>query len=159
MTSWTKREPVQNLVILGDDPENKKKASGLLAALVQDRMYPDKTNYELVQKSGDSVLLSGSASLARQIGPGDVGKFIKCEFTGWGKSPNGKFKAIDVFVWDAEPTAEMKAWPRWSELQAKANSGNGAKGSAPAKQPAPATAPLEEFEDFPDDADNDDLPF
>src|ERR1700737_4564135 len=96
--SWEKREPVTNLDVLGDDEGNRKKVGGLLIGLPKDRMYPDKVNYEIVQKDGEVLVLAGSASLRNQIGEADIGHFIKCEFTGWGKSPNGKFKAIDVFV-------------------------------------------------------------
>lgn len=159
--SWAKREAVTNLVVLGDGPDHKKKVGGLLIDTPFDRMYPDKMNYVLVQKSGEEIVLSGSASLGRQIAPTDVGKFVKCEFTGWGKSNNGKFKVIDVNVWEGEPNADMKAWPRYAEFagrtQAQRKNGNG---SGP-KHAAPA-APADEFEDFDNSpiADpDDDLPF
>lgn len=150
--TWTKREAVTNLAVLGDEEGNKKKIGGLLIGCPRDRMYPDKTNYELVQKDGEVQVLSGSASLRNQIGEADVGKFIKCEFTGWGKSANGKYKAIDVFVFDGEPTADMKAWPRYSEFA----NGNGKK--APA---AKAAAPSDDFESLPGGTqdEEDDLPF
>lgn len=137
---WNKREPVSNLVILGDDEGNVKKVGGLLAAVTQDSMYPNRHNYELVQKNGDSINLAGSASLSRQIAPGDVGKFLKAEFIGWGKSANGKFKQIVVYLWDGEPNEEMRKWPRFAEFH-----GNG-KG---------------EEADFPNPADDpdSDLPF
>jgi hypothetical protein len=61
--------------------------------------------------------LAGSASLSRQIFPADVGKFVKCSFQGWGKSANGKFKQIEVQIYSGEPTAEMKAWPRYGEVK------------------------------------------
>jgi hypothetical protein len=98
--TWTKREPVTNLVVLGDEEGNKKKVGGLLIGCPKDRMYPEKTNYELVQQDGEVQVLSGSASLRNQIGEGDIGKFVKMEFTGWGKSANGKYKAIEVNIWD-----------------------------------------------------------
>lgn len=153
--SWSKREAVTNLVILGDGDGNKRKVGGLLIGMPQDSGYPDKTNYEIVQQDGETILLSGSASLARQIHESDIGKFIKCEFTGWGKSPNGKFKAIDVNVWEGEPTAQMKAWPKYAEFQAA---------KAPAKQMAKATAPLGGADDFEEvsgalEDEEDDLPF
>ena len=112
---WNKREPASNLVILGDDEGNVASVSGLLVAVTQDTMYPNRMNYELVQRSGDSLHLAGSASLGRQIGPHDVGKFVKCAFAGWGKSANGKFKQIEVNVWEGDPTEAMKSWPRYGE--------------------------------------------
>jgi hypothetical protein len=149
---WTKREPVSNLVVLGDDDGQVKKVGGLLASLKQDTMYPARNNYELVQKDGSSLWLAGSASIGRQVGPTDVGKFLKCEFMGWGSSKNGKFKEIDVVIWDGEPTDDMKKWPRWKEVAAKAANGNGAsKGEQP---PAHTDADHEE-----DEGDDGDLPF
>jgi len=142
---WNKREPVSNLVVLGDDEGQTEKVAGLLMSTKQDNMYPARMNYELVQKSGESIWLAGSASIGRQLGPTDVGKFVKCRFTGWGKSKNGKFKEIEVIVWDGEVTADMKAWPRWAEV---------------AKNPGAAGVPTAPVEDYPEQApDDDDLPF
>lgn len=151
--TWAKREAVTNLVILGEDEGNKKKVGGLLVGTPRDRMYPEKVNYELVQRNGDTLLLSGSASLARQLGEADIGKFVKCEFVGWGKSPNGKFKAIDVNVWEGEVTPEMKEWPRYGEF-------NGGAKPKPAAVAQPAQGGGEEFDGFDDTAAGDeDLPF
>lgn len=158
--AWAKREAVTNLVVLGDSPDHKKKVGGLLIGTPFDRMYPDKMNYVIVQKSGEEIVLSGSASLGRQLTDGDIGKFVKCEFTGWGKSANGKFKIIDVNVWEGAPNDDMKAWPRFGEFQAptqaqKKQNGNGHKA-------APAPAPADDFDDFdnsPVTDPDDDLPF
>jgi hypothetical protein len=153
--TWTKREAVTNLVILGDSPDNKKKVGGLLIGCPFDRMYPDKMNYLIVQQDGEELVLSGSASLGRQLSDRDVGKFVKCEFNGWGKSANGKFKVIDVNVWEDEPNDAMKKWPRFAEFNAKPN------GKPPIAKAIPVTPVADEFEDFPganSDAD-DDLPF
>ncbi len=152
--SWEKREPVTNLVILGDGEGQKKKIGGLLVGIEADRGYPDKNNYLIVTQDGETHTLSGSASLARQIGANDVGKFIKCEFTGWGKSANGKFKAIEVFVFSGEPDEKMKAWPRFAEFAGKAGK------KAPTKA-EPARNADDEFEDFPGALadEDDDLPF
>ena len=152
--SWEKREAVTNLVILGDEQGHKKKVGGLMIACQKDKAYPDKMNYVLVQQDGEEQVLSGSASLSRQLGEEDVGKFVKCEFTGWGRSGNGKFKIIDVNVWGGEPNDAMKAWPRFAEFHAPKTNG---------KPPVESkvTVPAAEFEDFPGalaDAD-DDLPF
>lgn len=150
-SGWNKREPVSNLVILGDADENATKASGLLARVVPDTVYKERNNYELVQKNGESVMLAGSASLSRQIGQTDVGHFIKATFKGWGKSANGKFKDIEVLIYEGEPTPDMKAWPRWKELNSKS--------------PKPGkSAPVEEDETppeehIPDLDEDDDLPF
>lgn len=160
--TWTKREAVTNLVVLGDGEGQKKKVGGLLIGTPADRGYPDKVNYELVQRDGEVHLLSGSASLARQIGVGDIGKFIKCEFAGWGKSANGKFKAIDVFVFDGEPTEDMKKWPLYAETVAKlaSNSPQRTHAKATAKAPAGGQAG-DDFADFPGalNDEDDDLPF
>ena len=155
--AWAKREPVTNLVVLGDEEGNKKKVGGLLIGCPKDRMYPDKTNYELVQQDGEVQVLSGSASLRNQIGEADVGKFVKMEFTGWGKSANGKYKAIEVFVYDGELTDVMKKWPRLAEFQ------NGAaKPKEKAKAAAPASGGADDFEEWPSGGlveEDDDLPF
>lgn len=149
--TWTKREAVTNLAVLGDEEGNKKKVGGLLIGCPRDRMYPDKTNYELVQKDGEVLVLSGSASLRNQLGEADVGKFVKCEFTGWGKSPNGKYKVIEVFVFDGEPTDDMKKWPHYGEF--------GGNGKKPAKAAAPAAKQDDDFDEFPGNTGDDDLPF
>lgn len=147
--TWQKREPVTNLVVLGDEEGNKKKVGGLLIGCPKDRMYPDKTNYELVQEDGEVAVLSGSASLRNQIGESDIGKFIKCEFTGWGKSANGKYKAIDVNIWEGEVTdARMKAWPRYAEF---APNGNGKKAAVTKKEVADTfdAEPVQDEDDLP----------
>ena len=147
---WEKREAVTDLTILGNAEESHvKKVGGLLASIKPDRRYPadpergkkGNWHYELVQKNGESITVPGSASINSQLGPDDVGRFVRMEFLGWGNSPNGKFKQIDVMVWTAEPNEDMKAWPRFAEFY-----GNG-KG---AEQP-----PVSEAEEDPDD----DLPF
>jgi len=151
--SWQKRESVSsNLVTLGDDEGHVKRVSGLLAAVRQDPNPKYKNPvYELVQKNGDSVLLAGSASLSRQIFETDIGKFLKAEFLKWGTSPNGKFKEIEVNIWDGEPTDAMKAWPRWKEFQKN--------GAATAK----TSAVRDEGEQFGETTESldpdDDLPF
>lgn len=141
--TWQKREPVQNLVVLGDDEGQVKKIGGLLAGMRQDQRYPSRHNYELVKQDGESVWLAGSASLSNQLFPGDVGKFVKCEFKGWGRSANGKFKDIEVLIYDGEPTADMKKWPRFAELSGKRT-----------EQPPPPEPPEDE-----DPGGDDDLPF
>ena len=135
--TWTKRDPVSNLVVLGDDEGQVRKVGGLLAAVTQDQQYPSRNNYELVQKDGNSIVVAGSASLSRQIFPKDVGKFLKATFLGWGKSPNGKFKQIEVNIWDGEPNDEMRRWPRYDEF-------TNSKGRATAEKPARS-----EFDDLP----------
>lgn len=119
---FTKREAVTDLIVLGDDEGQVKKAGGLLAATRQDTMYPSRLNYELVQKNGESKWLAGSASLGRQLGPEDVGRFIKCTFKGWGRSGSGKFKEIEVLVSDDDLPEELLNWPRYDEIQRKKNS-------------------------------------
>jgi hypothetical protein len=146
--TWSKRDPVSNLIILGDDEGQVRKVAGLLASVRQDQQYPARQNYELVQKDGESHWLAGSASLSRQLFPGDVGKFVKCVFTGWGKSANGKFKQIEVQVFDGEPTDEMKKWPRYTQVSKKA----AADGGTPPVGDPPEEVPVDEEED-------DDLPF
>ncbi len=142
--AWSKREPVSNLVVLGDDEGQVKKVGGLLASVKQDAQYPSRSNYELIQKDGESIMLAGSASIGRQLFPGDIGRFVKLTFMGWGSSKNGKFKEIEVNVFDGEPTDDMKKWPRYAELSRKP------KGESADGDPGPT--------DTGDDFD-DDLPF
>ncbi len=153
--AWAKREPVTNLVVLGDDDGNKHTVGGLLIGTPRDRMYPEKVNYEIVRADGEEIVLSGSASLNRQIAEGDIGKFIKCEFKGWGKSANGKFKNIEVNVWEGEPNDQMKAWPRYAEFAAPTQAQK--KAAANGKKAALA----DEFEEdrSPIQDEDDDLPF
>lgn len=117
---FVKREVLDNLVILGDDDGNVQKAGGILTRLIINTTFEKpKTDYEYVDKSGELKIIGGGATLARQISPSDVGKFFKMEFEGWGKSANGKFKKIAVYMWDGEPTEPMKAWPRFKEFYGK----------------------------------------
>lgn len=140
--TWEKREPVSNLVVLGDDENNIKKTGGLLLAVVKDSKYQNRSNYQIVQKDGTVITLAGSASLNNQIHAEDVGKFLKAEFKGWGKSANGRFKEIEVLIWEGEPTDEMKNWPRFKDAQKKASQ----------SEPEP------EYHDETED-DDQDLPF
>ena len=146
---WSKREAVTDLVILGDAEGNVKSVGGLLVGIEPDRGYPDKDNFKIEKQNGDVVTVSGSASLSRQIGPQDVGKFIKAEFQGWGKSPNGKFKAIDVHVWEGEPNNEMLKYPSYGKVKPT----NG--------KPVEQKAPAQSDDEFPGalEAQDDDLPF
>ena len=146
---FTKREIQDNLVILGDDDGNVQKAGGILTRLILNTQFEKaKTDYEYVDKNGDLKVIGGSATLARQISPNDVGKFFKMEFEGWGKSANGKFKKIAVYFWDGEPNVQMQSWPRFFEFYGKS-------------APAPNTPAAQKFEDMPKqlEDDDDDLPF
>lgn len=150
---WAKREAVTNLVMLGDEEGHKKTVGGLLIGCPKDRMYPDKTNYEIVKQDGEVIVLSGSASLNRQINDQDVGKFIKCEFKGWGRSANGKFKEIEVLVWEGEVDAKMKSWPRYSEFQTPTQAEK--KAAANGKHtPVPAGGGYDDFPPALEDEDD-----
>ena len=140
---WSKREVSANLVILGDAEGNVKSVGGLLAGISPDPRYPDNRRYELVQKDGSSKSLAGSASINSQLGVGDVGKFVKLAFTGWGHSANGRFKEISVEVFEGEATDDMKKWPRWSEFQ------NGAKAKVKASAEPLPPEPSGEDDDLP----------
>ncbi len=157
--AWAKREAVTNLVMLGDGEGHRRTVGGLLIGTPRDSMYPDKTNYVIVQKDGEEIVLSGSASLGRQINDQDIGKFLKCEFTGWGHSPNGKFKMIDVNVWEGEPNDAMKKWPRYGEFTAPTQAQK--KAAAPVAAKAAAPAQTDDFGDFDNRTaeESDDLPF
>ena len=152
---WTKREPVSNLTMLGDAEGQIESCGGLLVEIHPDPNPKFKNFiYELVQKNGESINLAGSASLTRQINETDIGHFIKCEFKGWGDSPNGKFKMCEVHVWNDEPTADMKKWPRYAELQPAPMAKSVSKAKA---KPA-----ADDFEDAVPKVvadDSDDLPF
>lgn len=143
--TWTKREVNTNLVILGDGEGNVRSAAGLLASVTRDPRYPDNRRYELVQKDGTSKSIAGSASINSQLGVDDVGKFVKLAFTGWGTSGNGKFKQIEVQVYEGAATEEMKKWPRYNEVHRN--------GQPKASLVAPPT-PEQPVED-----EDDDLPF
>lgn len=135
---WHKREPASDLVILGDGEGQIERIGGLLVGVIPDPRYPDNRRYELVQQNGESRFVAGSASINSQMGPGDVGKFVKLTFQGWAKGSRGqRFKDIEVLVWEGEPNADMKKWPRYGEFDGT---------------PMPSEAPIED--DY-----GDDLPF
>jgi hypothetical protein len=149
MGGFVKREVAENFVALGDGEGEVKKVGGILVRFVENNHFDKpKTDYEYLDKNGNMQLLSGSASLARQINGGDLGKFFKAEFIGWGKSARGKFKNIAVYIWDGEPTDDMRKWPKFEDYYK-------GTGAAPAKR----------FEDKPaaivkgEEQDDDDLPF
>lgn len=144
---WTKREVENDLVILGDAEGHVKQAGGLLVGIKPDPQYPNNRRYSLVRENGEEFVIPGSASINRQLSVNDIGHFIKLEFVGWGKSPNGKFKEIAVHVWDGEPTEKMTKWPRFGEFQ---KNGTSTKNTAP-----------EDFEDMPEplQPEDDGLPF
>jgi len=161
---WKKQEAVGNFVTLGDDAESVKAFGGLLLRVEQNTMYPQKLDYITVKKNGEVVRLSGSASLARQLGPAHVGQFYKAEFLGWGKSANGKFKEIAVHLWDGDLTPDMEQWPMLHEARQNAVKVGVAQGKAPPPKAQPKEA--DGFDDFPEalaDAgatgDDSDLPF
>lgn len=143
---WQKREGSTNLVILGDAEGNARKAAGLLAAVTTDRRYPDNKRYELVQQDGSSISLAGSTAINSQLGPDDVGRFVKITFTGWEKGRNGRYKTFEIEVYEGEPTADMLKWPRYAEL-------NEPRNSSPSRAPA---SPIMTPESVDED---DDLPF
>lgn len=147
MGNWKERKSTSDLTVLGDDEGHVRNVGGLLTAVRQDTMYPSRSNYELTQRNGDVLWLAGSASLSRQLGPVDVGHFIKASFEGWGQSPNGKFKNIHVSVYEGEPTPVMLAWPGYAEMHAK-----------PKKAATPLTVVPSVDDDFSDD-DGLDMPF
>ena len=138
--SWTKREVSSNLVIIGDAEGQVRKVGGLLAGITPDPRYPDNKRYELVQQDGTVKTLAGSASINSTVGVADVGKFLKCTFLGWEAGKNGRFKKIDVEVYEGEATADMKKWPRFAELHAKAGK--------PSGEPEPEP-PVEDDDDLP----------
>jgi hypothetical protein len=150
--SWGKREVNNNFVALGDGEGD----------VLNNHFDKPKMDYEFINKAGETVLLSGSASLARQISADDMGKFFKAEFEGWGKSANGKFKQISVYIWDGEPNDAMQAWPRFAEFYGKKPAApTTTEQKASAKSRMPAGLSDEEFETIPKtlDAEDDDLPF
>lgn len=143
---WGKREVVDNFVTLGDSEGDVKKAGGILTRFVENRHFAQpKTDYEYVGQDGNLAVLSGSASLARQIHAEDLGKFFKAEFEGWGTSGKGKFKKIAVYIYDGEPTDTMRAWPKFAEYFGKAA--------------ASKSAPADDYPPPHEDEDSDDLPF
>ena len=166
---FVKREPVQDLVILGDGEGQQEKVGGLLIGIPHDKGY-DKDNYAILMSNGDVGIVSGSASLARQISPDDIDKFVLFEFTGWGKSPNGKFKAIEVHVWEGPLSEKMKAWPKAPAAEKEAPAAK-PKEKAAAAKPKPIAPIGGGFDDDEpsqgdraraagiEDEDDDSLPF
>lgn len=154
--TWTKREAVTDLFILGDEDGQHRKVAGLIVAMPQDQGYKDKTNYRVATKNDGVVTVSGSATLARQLSEADIGRFVKMEFTGWGKSANGKYKVIDVNVYEGEPTPEMQKWPGYAEFVASRANGKAKAGGG--KAAAASSDDFEEASGALQDGD-DDLPF
>lgn len=141
---WQKRDS-SNLIVIGDGEGQARKVGGLLASIAPDPRYPDNRRYELVQQDGTSKIVAGTTVVNNQIGIHDIGKFIKLSFEGWGSGGNGKFKNIDVQVFEGAPTDDMKKWPRFAEL-------HGRKASV--------AAPLDETPTpLGEESDDDSLPF
>jgi hypothetical protein len=151
--AWTTRQPPDNLLTLGGKQGNIQQLGGLLAAIVPNT-NPKFRNptYEIIKKSGQRVALAGATTLTNQIGPDDVGRFIKLRYLGMAAGPNGQYKRIEVVVWEGPPTPEMAEWPGYAELQAQLAD----------RTPEPGDATADEFDDFPavaPEAPSDDLPF
>lgn len=160
--TWNKRQVAQNLVILGDDEGHVRRAHGLLADVTPDPQYPNNRRYLLIGQAGAEKIVAGSTSLNLQVGPGDVGKFVKFSFVGWERGKRGRFKAMEVEVYDGPATKAMLDWlgPEGTVRYKQLN------GNAPrplAAVPAGASVGAAAPEDFPPepsgDDDLDDLPF
>jgi len=122
---WQKRE-MGEFRKLGDGEGQVKTASGLLIA-IDDGNY-DNLLYKLMQESGTIHVVPGSAAMDSQLGPHDVGEFVRLDFTGWGESAAGrKFKQIEVRVWRGEYDEQMKTWPRFREFHPENGSPSKAK--------------------------------
>ena len=151
---WEERDSGK-LVILGDGKDQQKKVAGLLAAIKQDRTYPDNFRYELIQQDGTALDLAGTTTINSKIGKHDIGRFVKVEFVGWESGKRQRYKNFKVLIFTGAPTDEMKAWPRWKELNEQ---GGAAKAQAAAPAPKHEEAPLPE-DVPPEDEGDSDLPF
>jgi hypothetical protein len=150
---WEERDSGK-LVILGDGKDQQKKVAGLLAAIKQDRTYPDNFRYELIQQDGTALDLAGTTTINSKIGKHDIGRFVKVEFIGWESGKRQRYKNFKVLIYTGAPTDEMKAWPRWKELNEQ-----GGAAKAQAAVPAPGVEPPP-VDDFPPEDDSDgSLPF
>lgn len=159
---FVKREVAENFISLGDGEGDAQQVGGILTRFVPNSHFSKpKTDYEFIDKAGATQLLSGSASLSRKIHAEDIGKFFKATFLGWKNSANGKYKDIDIAVWDGEPTEVMKAWPKFAQCYGKSSPLPVTAVAAKFAQPTPP--PKDDFEDMPEPirqgAIDDDLPF
>ena len=142
--SWEKQETPEAIGI-GDGKDQKPKAGGLLAEVreVEGDNGPFMV-YDFVQRDGTTQAVYGSSAIDRELKSGvHVGRFIKLVFKERVAGKKGReFKDIDVEIWKGDPTDDMRAWPRFEELQ-----------------PKPVAAPS--IDEFPGalDASDDDLPF
>ena len=155
--TWKQRS-MDQAVGIGDDKAKGQriKVGGLLKAV---RETDTGRIYTLVQKDGDELDVWGSTAIDNQVRyDADIGKFMKFEFQGWGTSKRGmKFKEVAVYIWDGEPTSEMRKWPQYEEIQQHVRSGD---------RPSIDNGPPHTDDDAPpDDSDDpgyppeDDLPF
>jgi hypothetical protein len=156
---FVKREVAENFVSLGEGEGDVKQVGGILTRFVENKHFDKpKTDYEFIDKNGELQVLSGSASLARQIHGEDLGKFFKATFEGWGKSANGKFKQIAVFIWEGELNDAMKAWPKLDQYYGKRPATIALVGRV-APKPAATTGFDEVPEPIQQGQEDDDLPF
>jgi hypothetical protein len=157
---FVKREVAENFVSLGEGEGDVRQVGGILTRFVENKHFDKpKTDYEFIDKNGELQVLSGSASLARQIHSEDLGKFFKATFEGWGKSANGKFKQIAVFIWEGELNPAMKAWPKLDQYYGKRPTTIALVGRV-----APKPAATDDFDEMPEpiqqgQVEDDDLPF
>ena len=156
-SGWQKREQ-GTFVKLGDGEGQVAKAEGMLVDIQQGNY--DNLLYNLIQQDGELHTVPGSASIDNQLGSHDVGEFVRLDFMGWGESKAGrKFKLIEVRIWTAEYTDEMKAWPRFKDFHGANGKPTQRRDDSPAEPKRP-----KDFDEKPDaveqeEAEGDDLPF
>lgn len=113
---WEDRESVEDLYILGGDQGQHKQVSGLLIQTTPDKKYAGNIHFHFEQKDGSVLQVPGSASLLRQLGPQDVGLFVRISYEGMGKSANGRYKIFKVQVYTGAHRPEFLQWPSYKKL-------------------------------------------
>ena len=108
-----------DLIVLGDDATKGQRsgAAGVLRGIRDDPRYKGRKQYTLAGPGNKEVTLAGAAAIDARLGGDDVRHFCTFHFTGWGNSPNGKYKAIHVAVSDETyDDADDVAWDELDSL-------------------------------------------
>lgn len=117
---WESRSN-DDLFVLGEPRDGQhEKVQGLLIKIEEDRKYEGNYKYHFEQRNGDVLIVPGSTTMNRQIGPQDIGLFMRIKYLGTEKGRNGRFKTFDIQAYTGTDFTEgMREYPSFRRMQEK----------------------------------------
>ena len=86
------------ILVLGDGPDQIQHVEGALVSREPSSKFPNQFLYEFQTPDGEHLTVAGCGAVNARLSEADVGKYVKLDFVGWGKAPNGPFKNVRVLV-------------------------------------------------------------